>query len=794
MKKKTMNKKILSFLLALIVIVGNVYLAFASVEISPTKEDYRQVFEYEDNNESGRFVIIPEKRKIDNDKKILSKKLVDKPIHLAEDELRKYSTTPIKRLESSANNNIREKEYKAKLKLIGIGLDGEFPWNELLPHGIKIDIKSISEYGTETIFLRGVGMNENAEVNRNIYKIFLKDGAKLDINLHKLENYKKNFTFSRTDFKHSDDLTVSEFTLIVLQVYNNDFNVEWKDKDLSKMDAPNEASDVKCKAIWGDKEFSFNLGLKGDKRILGPKSPNRRMEIPTIEIENAENGIVQVGQDKYKIQVETDAINGTTFTLTKMATVIVPDDPKKEIPEGYVKVEFNSGLEGEFEQKDKGIFFVLKGKTIAEAKTADPSLTIPTVIENGKTKEFIGWTDGVTKDGEENKVFNKKLTDYTEKVDVDVEFTAKYEDKIPTIEDKDKYSVNYPNTDLRKGEYATVIPKVTDKNNLPTNILIGTVFEHNPSTTYPESVAVAIDTNTGKVIINTTENTPKGQFIIPITVTYPDNSVEETRLVINVVDNDISNESKDPIVNNPVEGDYTINGTGVPKAIIYVQLPDGTKITTNVDNDGEWRVDIPEDKIIHKNDKIIVTQIEKGKTPSFVEVNVVDNDIFIIDNIEHGGGIEFNFFNIGSKKISDRFYYVFTIDKNEYKKIFNDSETKYKIDVNPVIQNDRIMLPIRYVAEAIGADVMWNENTRIATFTKNGLIVTIKIDDNKMVLSDGRVVEMDTKPLNINSRILISVVNIGNIFGLTNGNVLDDIDQDIEWNESERTATIYIMR
>ena len=34
-----------------------------------------------------------------------------------------------------------------------------------------------------------------------------------------------------------------------------------------------------------------------------------------------------------------------------------------------------------------------------------------------------------------------------------------------------------------------------------------------------------------------------------------------------------------------------------------------------------------------------------------------------------------------------------------------------KMDVFPVIENDRTLLPVRYVAEALGAEVGWDEKT-----------------------------------------------------------------------------------
>ena len=144
--------------------------------------------------------------------------------------------------------------------------------------------------------------------------------------------------------------------------------------------------------------------------------------------------------------------------------------------------------------------------------------------------------------------------------------------------------------------------------------------------------------------------------------------------------------------------------------------------------------------------------------------------------------------------VHDTLWYVFHINEFQYEVVRNGVVTKRLMDVTPVLQNGRTMLPLRYVAEALQADVKWDAKTRTATFTKDGLTASIQIDSDEIVLSNGKTVKMDSKPLNINDRILVSVTNVANVFGLTNGNTKDKIDQDIEWEQQDKSATIYIRR
>ncbi|URN41106.1 stalk domain-containing protein [Peptoniphilus genitalis] len=145
-------------------------------------------------------------------------------------------------------------------------------------------------------------------------------------------------------------------------------------------------------------------------------------------------------------------------------------------------------------------------------------------------------------------------------------------------------------------------------------------------------------------------------------------------------------------------------------------------------------------------------------------------------------------------KVRDTLWYIFHINEFEYEVVRNGVVTKRLMDVTPVLQNNRTMLPLRYVAEALQADVKWDAKTRTATFTKDGLTASIQIDSDEIVLSNGKTVKMDSKPLNINDRILVSVTNVANVFGLTNGNTKDKADQDIEWEQKDKSATIYIRR
>ena len=138
--------------------------------------------------------------------------------------------------------------------------------------------------------------------------------------------------------------------------------------------------------------------------------------------------------------------------------------------------------------------------------------------------------------------------------------------------------------------------------------------------------------------------------------------------------------------------------------------------------------------------------------------------------------------------------YTFVIGKKTYNTMSNGSEANKEMDVAPFIENNRTMLPLRCIAQLLGAEVEWNKKTRTASFTKDGLRADIQIDGNKIVLSNGKVIKLDTKVRIVSGRIILPLTNISQLFGLSNGNLDDGISQDIEWDNANKNVIINIKK
>lgn len=125
---------------------------------------------------------------------------------------------------------------------------------------------------------------------------------------------------------------------------------------------------------------------------------------------------------------------------------------------------------------------------------------------------------------------------------------------------------------------------------------------------------------------------------------------------------------------------------------------------------------------------------------------------------------------------------VFSIDSKDYAEVVGGVREDKNMDVAPFIQDNRTMLPVRYIANAIGAEVNYDSKTRIATFQKYQSVVTLNIDKNVMYVN-GSPVQLYTKPANVEGRIFLPLVNVAQAFGLKQG-------QNIIWNQDKKTVTI----
>ena len=91
--------------------------------------------------------------------------------------------------------------------------------------------------------------------------------------------------------------------------------------------------------------------------------------------------------------------------------------------------------------------------------------------------------------------------------------------------------------------------------------------------------------------------------------------------------------------------------------------------------------------------------------------------------------------------------------------------TSYTLDQPPVIINDRTMVPLRLITEALGGQVEWTNNDEPILIDYNGHHIELKIDDTTAVV-DGSAVETDTAAQLVGNRTLVPIRFVSEHLGM----------------------------
>ena len=103
---------------------------------------------------------------------------------------------------------------------------------------------------------------------------------------------------------------------------------------------------------------------------------------------------------------------------------------------------------------------------------------------------------------------------------------------------------------------------------------------------------------------------------------------------------------------------------------------------------------------------------------------------------------------------------------------------KIETDVPPVIVNNRTLVPVRAIFEAIGATVEWDNDTRTATGTLGDTVVVIQID-NTTAYVNGVPKTLDVPAQIINNRTMVPARFVS-----------EALDCDVTWNGATQTAAV----
>ncbi len=84
-------------------------------------------------------------------------------------------------------------------------------------------------------------------------------------------------------------------------------------------------------------------------------------------------------------------------------------------------------------------------------------------------------------------------------------------------------------------------------------------------------------------------------------------------------------------------------------------------------------------------------------------------------------------------------------------------------DQKPILHNDRTMVPLRAIFEALGADVAWDNDTNTAMAKRGDIYILVQIDNTKLI-KNNETVELDVPAMLLNDRTLVPVRAISEAF------------------------------
>lgn len=108
----------------------------------------------------------------------------------------------------------------------------------------------------------------------------------------------------------------------------------------------------------------------------------------------------------------------------------------------------------------------------------------------------------------------------------------------------------------------------------------------------------------------------------------------------------------------------------------------------------------------------------------------------------------------------------------------NGEEQQIDSETAPIIQDNRTLVSVRAIIEAMGGSVNWNEQNKEITLSVDNNIIKLTIDTMTAYLNDKKYT-IDTPPVIINSRIMLPIRFIA-----------ENFEFDVDWNEANQKITI----
>ncbi len=177
-------------------------------------------------------------------------------------------------------------------------------------------------------------------------------------------------------------------------------------------------------------------------------------------------------------------------------------------------------------------------------------------------------------------------------------------------------------------------------------------------------------------------------------------------------------------------------------------------------------------------DYIFLTVYYEGTEADWQKIKIgAGNEWLLSANREYSAYDPSNNKDIGAPSVTEAPKNNGTVTDNKEISVYINGK-QVVFDVPPQIINDRTMVPLRAIFEALGASVDWNQDARTVTSTKGNTTIQLTIDSNTMYVN-GNTVTLDSPACIINDRTLVPVRAISEAYNTK-----------VDWNGDTRTVTI----
>jgi hypothetical protein len=182
----------------------------------------------------------------------------------------------------------------------------------------------------------------------------------------------------------------------------------------------------------------------------------------------------------------------------------------------------------------------------------------------------------------------------------------------------------------------------------------------------------------------------------------------------------------------------------------------------------------PREEILYSNEKFIDDMVRDGKIVKGQIViavpdppptpNTVTNNGGIVDPPTNASAIKTIELTIGSS-----YMYV-----NKIRKAIDLNDE----NVVAIIDNNRTLVPIRAIAEELGAEVDWESAAKKVTIKRNDTTIILRINDNNIYVGVRRI-ELDVVPKLINNRTMVPLRVVA-----------EELNCKVDWEQKTKTVTI----